>query len=354
MAESRSGAFGVLGFLALILVAAAPATVLYMRTRGPAVAAIAPARARPGEAVTLAGSRFGSTPEANVVLFGGQTGRVLSAKADEVRVEIPELGVAEGSEMRLGVRILAGDRASAPVDLTVYRDRSGGGAETATQPSATGATATTGTAAADAGLFAPTTPATRIAAQPAPRAGAAEVAARPTATRPTAAPPPLPEARPVAEAPKPPPPAPEPAASLRREFVFDRTAAESNKRAAGGLAGFDTSTVDLKRAPDVVGRIDFEVAPPHVKAGDRYTVKAYLINDGPKAIRIKEMFVATTLNGSLSAGPVAPRLRDVGPRQREPIGVFSDVWKDGVGAWAMDVTITSERGDVYKNQVAWK
>ena len=353
MAESRSNAFTVvLGLLAVILVAAAPATVLFMRTRGPAVTTITPPRARPGEAVTLAGSRFGSTPDANVVLFGGQTGRVLSAKADEVRVEIPELGVAEGSEMRLGVRVLAGDRASAPVDLTVYRERSGAAGEAAAQPSGTATTATTGTAAAaDPGLFAPTTPATRLAPQPAHRALPGATA---DAVRPSAAPPPLPEARPVAEAPKPPPPAPEPAVSLRRAFVFDRTAAESNKRAAGGLAGFDTSTVDLKRAPDVAGRIDFEVAPPHVKTGDRYTVKAFLINDGAKAIRIKEMFVATTLNGTLSAGPVTPRLRDVGPRQRELIGMFSDVWKDGVGAWAMDVTITSERADVYKNQVAWR
>ena len=80
----------------MVLVAAAPATVLYVRARGPAVAAVTPARARPGDAVTLAGSRFGSTPEANVVLFGDQTGRVLSAKADEVRVEVPELARGRG------------------------------------------------------------------------------------------------------------------------------------------------------------------------------------------------------------------------------------------------------------------
>ena len=104
----------------------------------------------------------------------------------------------------------------------------------------------------------------------------------------------------------------------------------------------------------MVGRIDFEVTPPHVKAGDRYTVKAYLINDGAKPIRIKEMFVATTVNGPSRQGP-SPRVCGTwGPRQREPIGVFSDVWRDDVGAWAMDVTVTSDRGDVYKNQVAWK
>jgi len=354
MAESRSSVFTVvLGFLAVVFVAAAPATVLFMRTRGPAVTAVTPPRARPGEAVTLAGTRFGATPEANVVLFGGQTGRILSAKADEVRVEVPELGVAEGNEMRLGVRVLAGDRASAPVDLTVYRERGSAVVPVAEGAAGSTAEAPKGAAVADAGGYAPLPPA------PAPRAEAPAAARSVPATgtqapRPTAAPPAPPEARLVEEAPRAPAPAPEPAVSLKREFVFDRAAVESNKRAAGGLAGFDTSTVNLKRAPDVAGRIDFEVVPPHVKTGDRYTVKAFLINDGPKPIRIKEMFVATTLNGSLSAGPVAPRLRDVGPRQRESIGVFSDVWKDGVGAWAMDVTVTSERGDVYKNQVAWK
>jgi hypothetical protein len=344
MAESRSSVFTiVLGLLAVMLVAAAPAAVLLMRSRGPSVASDTPPRARPGDAVTLAGSRFGETPQANVVLFGDQTGRILGAKADEVRVEVPELAVTEGGEVRFTVRVVAGDHVSAPVDVTVFRERST--AAVAVEPPATGV--------AEAASPAPLLPAAPV---PAPHAAALPPAARPAQGVPSAlrTPPPVPvEPRTTIEAAR---PAPEPdtGAAARRSFVFDRTAAESNKRAAGGLAGFDTSTVDLKRAPDIAGRIDFEVSPPHVKAGDRYTVKAYLINDGAKPIRIKEMFVATTLNGALSAGPVAPRLRDVAPRQREIIGVFSEARKDAVAAWAMDVTVTSERGDVYKNQVAWK
>ena len=129
-----------------------------------------------------------------------------------------------------------------------------------------------------------------------------------------------------------------------------------NSKHSGGrsLAGFDSVGVDLKRAPEVPGRIDFEILPDRVKPGDRYTVTAFLINDGSKPVHIKEMFVATTRNGVLSAAPVPPQNRDVSPRQRQVIGVFSDVWKADVVAWAMDVSVTSDRGDVYKNQVTWK
>ncbi len=344
MPEPRSSVGAVvLALLAGVLIAV-PATIVLTRTRGPVVTAVTPARAHPGDTIVLTGSLFEATPQANIVLFGDQTGRVVSAKADEVRVEVPQLAIAEGGESRLAVRVLAGDRASAPLDVTVYRDR-----QTATsEPAAI----SRGAAAPDATIPVappPLAPTTRGAAPPPPR----PLPGMTTASARAAEPQSLSEPRPQAEAPKP-APATESVPATRREFVFDRTAAESNKRAAGGLAGFDTSTVDLKRAPDVVGRIDFEVAPAHVKTGDRYAVKAFLINDGSKPIRIKEMFVATTSNGALSAGPVAPRLREVAPRQREVIGVFSNTWKETVGVWAMDVTITSDRGDVYKNQVAWK
>jgi hypothetical protein len=64
--------------------------------------------------------------------------------------------------------------------------------------------------------------------------------------------------------------------------------------------------------------------------------------------------VATNVNGRLSSGPVPPRTRDIGPKRKEVIGTFSDAWRDTIATWAMDVTVTSDRGDVYKNQVLWK
>jgi hypothetical protein len=342
--ESRSSLFAVvLGLVAGIL-AAVPATIVLTRSRGPEVTAVTPPRTRPGDTVVLAGSRFETTPEANIVLFGDQTGRVVSAKADELQVEVPQLAVALGGELRLAVRVLAGDRASAPRDVAVYRDRSTAANEPGATASAVPAPQSTVPAAPPA-----STPAAGGVDLRVPRSLPSTRTASARAVEPQV----QPEVRPQVEAPRP-APAAESVPSARREFVFDRTAAESNKRAAGGLAGFDASTVDLKRAPDVAGRIDFEVTPAHVKTGDRYSVKAFLINDGAKPIRIKEMFVATTLNETLSAGPVAPRVREVAPRQRDVIGVFSDTWKAAAASWAMDVTITSDRGDVYKNQVAWK
>ena len=50
--------------------------------------------------------------------------------------------------------------------------------------------------------------------------------------------------------------------------MLERTAATSIKKVNLALAGFDPSGVDVKRAPDVAGRIDFEVTPGRVKAGD--------------------------------------------------------------------------------------
>jgi hypothetical protein len=312
--------------------------------------------------VTLKGSRFAPAPQGVIVLFGDQTGPVVNATADEIRVAVPARALEGPAERHVAVRVLVGDRASSPVDLTVY-------AEAPSQP-APAAQETAEVVAPPTTLAAPpaTTPAPRVveASKPPeatavvappsttlPRPAVVAQARTPAHTAPVSTPAPAPPAA-VAEPPKA-PPATEPAVlSSPHTFVLERSAATNNKRAGSGLAGFDPSGVDLKRAPEVPGRVDFEILPSRVKAGDRYTVTAFLINDGSKAVRIKEMFVATTRNGVLSAAPVPPKSRDVSPRQRQIIGVFSDVWSADVVAWTMDITVTSDRADVYKNQVTWK
>ncbi len=342
-----------------------------LRPQGPDVELLTPVRARPGEVVTLKGSRFTPAPQGVIVLFGDQTGPVVNASADEIRAAVPPLELDGPGERHIAVRVLIGDRASVPFDLTVYQsapqapaaaeeaptDRQEASTPLPTAPPAvTQAPAPQGPPATQAVAVAA---ATRPAPPPPPTAAPATTPARPAVTprpqaRPAApvstpapAPPPTLAPRPPAEAPKAPPATP-------HTFVLERSAAVNNKRAGATLAGFDSAGVDLKRAPDIPGRVDFEITPNRVKAGDRYTVTAFLINDGSKGIRIKEMFVATTRNGVLSAAPVPPKNRDVTPRQRQVIGVFSDVWRDDVVAWAMDVSVTSDRGDVYKNQVTWK
>jgi hypothetical protein len=357
MPEFRSMLRSLFVFVAGSLIGAvAAAAFLLTRPSGPRVDGIVPPRARPGEAVTIKGGGFAPTPRGNLVLFGDQPGRVLSATGEEIRVEVPE--VAAGGEIRLGLRIVTGDRASTTTDFTAYGET---GAAPREVESATASPAPSALPPPPAGSAASATPAP-TSAPPAP----APVAAVPAATKPAAAPPrraaaapppaaaaPPPAAPPVAP-PRPEATAPEPPPASHREFVLERTAAESHKKANSGLAGFDAAEVDLKRAPSVAGRIDFEVAPGRVRAGDHYTVTAYLINDGGKPIRIKEMFVATNINGVLSAGRIPPRLQEVAPKKREIIGVFSNVWRDNVATWAFDITLTSDREDVYKNQVIWR
>jgi len=230
-----------------------------------------------------------------------------------------------------------GKSASGPLDLAAYREAAPAveaAGEPQPEPTATPAHEVV-TTVTSPGAEASTAPSKL--AKPAPRP-------KPTLPPPVSV---------AAEPPRPEPPEPVVPPAARR-FVPERTAVQNSKRISGDLEGFDNSSVDMKRAPEVVGRVYFEVTPQQVKPGDHYTVKVLLINDGVKPIHIKQMFVATSMNGRLSSGPMPPAASEVGPKQRVPIGNFTDVWRDTTANWAMDVTVTSDKGDVYKNQIAWK
>lgn len=314
---------------------------VFLRPAGPALSGLEPARARAGDTITLKGRGFSSAPQGNIVLFGDRAGRVISGSDSELRVEVPEVGVADGATASVAVRIVVDKAASGPMELAVFREAPAvaevasvppAEGEQATQPAAGGAAPPEPQPAAGSGKGAP----------PAPAKAAKPSRPAPVATEPAQAQ--------AAQMPPGPPPVP----PSQRRFVLDRTAVESNKRANADLVGFELDGVEVKRAPAVLGRVDFEVSPRQVKHGDPLTVKVYLINDGAKPIKLKEMFVATSVNGRLASGPVKPRMREIGSKKKEVIGTFEDTWRDTTATWAMDVTVTSERGDVYKNQVLWK
>lgn len=337
MSEQRSGATTLVILLAAVLFVAGGGMLgyVFLRPSGPNLAGVDPARARAGDTITLRGQGFSPTPQGNIVLFGDRTGRVISATPVELRVEVPEITIAEDATQNVAVRVLVGKSASGPLDLAAYRE-------------ATPAVETPAETLPDA---APT-PAPEVVAAVTPPSAEARPPKPPKPVprpKPTAPPPVSVVAEP--RLPAPPEPVVPPAA---RRFTPERTAVQSNKRISSDLAGFDNSSFDMKRAPEVVGRVYFEVTPELVTPGDRYTVKVLLINDGAKPIHIKHMFVATSVNGRLSSGPMAPASSEVGPKQQAPIGNFTDVWRDTTANWAMDVTVTSDKGDVYKNQIAWK
>jgi hypothetical protein len=345
MNEQRSGASTLVLVLASLLFLGGTGMLAYvfLRSSGPTLAGVDPGRVRAGDAITVKGQGFAPTPQGNIVLFGDQTGRVISATVTELRVEVPELPVADGATQNVGLRVLVGRTASAAFDLAVYKE-----APPVLPPPVQEPVEEPVPEATPEPVVVAAAPPQAAAPAPAPARTPRPVRPAPVAT-------PAPPA--VTLAAEPPPAPAEPVvtlAPLPRRFLLDRTAAESRKRVSGGLAGFDSTSVDLKRAPDVLGRVWFDVSPGQVKPGDRYTVNVFLINDGAKAIGIKQVFVATSVNGRLSSSPMVSQSDQVAPKARVLLGALSDVWRDSTTAWAMDVTVTTDRGDVYKNQIVWK
>jgi hypothetical protein len=159
---------------------------------------------------------------------------------------------------------------------------------------------------------------------------------------------PQPVVRPAASAPA--HPAPEP-----RGFVPSTTAIEGAAAPPSSVpAGFDTGGVQAKAVPKIEAQIEFVIQPNTVRAGEAYSVRIYLRNEGKKALKIKELRVASSLNGARSEAALTPKLKEVLPEQVGLMAEISSVWKADVTAWGIDVTVHSAHGEVYKNRVDWR
>ncbi len=142
--------------------------------------------------------------------------------------------------------------------------------------------------------------------------------------------------------------------AARRKFVPGRTVVKTEK-ASGSLSGFDTGDVALQKAPDFLGRIDFEISPAAgIKPGDGYSLKIILVNEGKKAIRIQGLSVNTVVNGTAASVPTTAKVREVQPQQRAELGEVTGSWKDGTTSWATEVLVTANKGDSLKNTITWR
>ncbi|PYQ52928.1 MAG: hypothetical protein DMF78_10295 [Acidobacteria bacterium] len=94
--------------------------------------------------------------------------------------------------------------------------------------------------------------------------------------------------------------------------------------------------------------------PDAPKAGEKYTVKVFLSNEGSAPIQVKDMIVSTTINGKRISGPMSPQARDVAPQQKALLMSATETWKEDTSNWAMEVTVRTVRGERYTNQVTWK
>jgi len=142
----------------------------------------------------------------------------------------------------------------------------------------------------------------------------------------------------------------------RRRFVAGQTVVQTQKAGGeGALAGFDAGDADLRKAPDFQGRIEFEMTPASgLEAGQAWTLKVYVVNDGKKPIRVQGVTVATTVNGSGSGAPMTSRAREIPPQQRALLGEASGSWREGTTAWATEITVTANKGDSLRNTITWR
>ena len=145
-----------------------------------------------------------------------------------------------------------------------------------------------------------------------------------------------------------------------RGFASGKTVAASTETRPGGSVpdGFEnTPGVDVKKgstAADLPGKINFDIDPASPKAGERYTVKVFLVNEGNAPIQLRDMVVSTAINGKKISAPVPPQARDVAPQQKALVMSTTEAWKEDTTSWSMEVTIHTARGERYTNQVTWK
>ena len=143
----------------------------------------------------------------------------------------------------------------------------------------------------------------------------------------------------------------------KRRFVAGRTVVQTEKaQKADSLAGFDTGDADLRKAPDFLGRVEFEMTPATgVEPGDAWALKVFVVNDGKKPIRVQGVTVGTSVNGAGGGeAAVPPRAREIAPQQRALVAEASGSWREGTTAWATDVTISAGKADSLKNTLNWR
>jgi serine/threonine-protein kinase len=146
-----------------------------------------------------------------------------------------------------------------------------------------------------------------------------------------------------------------------RGFVAGTSVAEAAQTDAGNTPpGFEpTPEVEVQRGSQqaaLPGRLVIEASPASPKAGDQFSVSAYLANDGAQPIELERMIVTTTIDGgNPRRGPVPPRAAMVAPRQRALVfQLRPQLWKGDTTSWEMEIVIYTSAGATYRNTLTWK
>jgi tetratricopeptide (TPR) repeat protein len=144
-------------------------------------------------------------------------------------------------------------------------------------------------------------------------------------------------------------------------FVAGTSVAQAARTDTGNTPpGFEaTPEVEVQRGSQqaaLPGRLVIEAEPASPKAGDRFSVSAYLANDGAQPIELERMVVTTIIDGgNPRRGPVPPRAATVAPRQRALIfQLRPQLWKQGTTSWEMEIVVHTSKGETYRNTLTWK
>lgn len=146
-------------------------------------------------------------------------------------------------------------------------------------------------------------------------------------------------------------------AMMRRAFVAGRSSVENRRGVGDDVSGFDVAGskgVEVKRAPEIPGRIEFSMQPLRVKPGDSYTLRISLVNEGKKTIEVEEVRLRTVVNGKETNTKVKPQLREVASHQNEVVHELTGAWERTTASWWLEAVVISKRQDVYRSRVTWK
>ena len=137
----------------------------------------------------------------------------------------------------------------------------------------------------------------------------------------------------------------------RKAFVSGETVIRyaSTKK---GPAGFDTQDVNVN--PDFLCKIRFDPTPPAVRVGEGYSLKVVLVNEGEKTIKIRDLALVTTSNGTRSTTPATPQTREVPGKQAAVLTEVTGTFEESISSWTLEAAVSSGKGDVCRNQVTWK
>jgi hypothetical protein len=143
-----------------------------------------------------------------------------------------------------------------------------------------------------------------------------------------------------------------PATSLPvRSFVTGKSVVASG-RSGGGLAGFDSAKT--RKMPDLAGRLEFEIEPGAPGAGEEWSLRVYLVNEGKKAVHLRGVALTVTTDGKRSSLGSTVREHDVTPQMRALVAEARGTWPTGVTSWSLEAVASSDRDETCTSRLTWQ